>query len=164
MKLKIDPRQLPAEGLQLQGTLPISFFGLSQTDHAKALTPLHYDLLAVRDDNDELLVTGTLSATFELECGRCTEKYEQKVELEDYATSLPIENDAPVDLTEPIREDILLALPTYPRCETGNVQQRECPAEGRFDAAPIEASNEQQEDGDASMWEALDQLQNLKRN
>jgi len=110
------------------------------------------------------VVTGTMSATFELECGRCTERFEQKVELSDYTISLPIENDAPVDLTEPIREDILLALPTYPRCETGNVQQRECPAEGRFDAAPVEVSEEQQEDGDASVWEALDQLQNLKRN
>ena len=164
MNLKIDPRQLPAEGMQLQGTLPTSLFDLTTTDHAKPLTPLEFDLFAVRDDHDELVVTGTLRAVFELECGRCTEKFQQKLELTDYTTALPIENDAPIDLTEPIREDILLALPTYPRCETGNVQQRECPAEGRFDAAPTEVSAEQQEDGDPSAWEALDQLQNLKRN
>lgn len=161
--LKIDPRHLPDEGLHLEGTQPSTFFGLAEKDTARAVSPLTYDLDIMRDD-DDLIITGTLDATFEIECGRCNERFQQRVELTDYVTEMAIENDLPVDLTECLREDILLALPTYPRCEDGNVQPRECPAEGRFEAAPETVSIEPNEATDKEVWNALDQLQNLKRN
>jgi len=160
--MKIDPRNIPPEGLQVVGTRPASFFGLPPDDPVQAISQFAYDLLIIRDDED-LVVTGTLSATFQLECGRCTESFPYKVELTHYATELPIENESPVDLTEPLREDILLALPNHPRCENGNVEPRECPAEGRFDAVTDDASEEQHEEPDRNVWGALDQLQNLKR-
>jgi hypothetical protein len=58
---------------------------------------------------------------------------------------------------------MLLALPTFPRCETGNVTPRRCPAEGRFDPATQTVRDAPQEE-DAEVWKALDQLENLKRN
>ena len=75
---------------------------------------------------------------------------------------VPVENEAPIDLTTSLREDILLALPTHPRCESGNVTPRECPAEGRFDPGQDASGDESATGGKA--WEALDQLKNLKRN
>ena len=162
--MKIDLRNLPEEGLRLEGTEPASFFALSEKDSIRAVSPMTYDLLVMKDD-DGLLVTGHLTATFEVECGRCTEKFLQKIDLPHYGTDIPIENDLPVDLTDPIREDILLALPNHPRCEDGNVQPRECPAEGRFEAAPTAVVDpEPHEESDQRVWEALDQLQNLKSN
>ena len=163
MSLKIDSRHLPDEGQHLEGTQPASFFGLTEKDSIRAVSPMTYELDVIRDE-DDLIITGSLKATFEIECGRCTERFLQCADIPLYSAEVAIENDLPVDLTECIREDILLTLPTYPRCEDGNVQPRECPAEGRFEAAPETVVIEPHEDTDKAVWNALDQLQNLKRN
>ncbi len=163
MSLIVDPRNVPAEGLQLTGTLPASTMDLPEGDIARATSPLEYDLLVMRD-NADVILTGSLSATFELQCGRCTEMYLDRVELSGYAQEVPLENEGPIDLTNWLREDILLALPTQPRCETGNVSPRDCPAEGRFELAPDSAEPVPQEQDRPDVWGSLDQLTNLKRN
>lgn len=163
MNLKIDPRGLPPEGLHLEGQLPPSVFELSADDPAKPASPLVLSLDVIRDE-DDLVVTGSLGATFGLQCGRCTEPFEHRVELTDYDLVIPVENDHPIDLTNWLREDILLALPTHPRCETGNVTLRECPAEGRFDLATGTPRDEPEQAENSNVWEALDQLSNIKRN
>jgi len=164
MSLTVDPRNVPAEGLQLVGTLPKSVLDLPEADIARATSPVEYDLLVTRDEND-LIIMGRLSATFELQCGRCTEMYPQRVDLENYAQAIEIENEAPIDLTTWLREDILLALPTQPRCETGNVSPRECPAEGKFEIAPPSVTPEEPHEQDSKdVWGSLDQLTNLKSN
>ncbi len=58
---------------------------------------------------------------------------------------------------------MLLALPTFPRCETGNVTPRQCPAEGRFESATGSVRDGPHEE-DKEVRKALDQLDNLKRN
>ena len=162
MQLKIDPRGLPPDGQHFEGTLPASLLNLAENDPVKALSPVTYALNVMRDE-DELIVTGSLAATFQLDCGRCAEPFQQRLEIDDYTLEVEIENDQPVDLTTWLREDILLALPTYPRCEDGNIQPRDCPAEGRFEDAPDTIVIEPHEDKDDAVWEALDQLKNLKR-
>lgn len=159
MELTIDPKTLPPDGLDLEGSLPASIFELSEADQARPLSPLDYQLHVSKDD-DGLLVTGQISATFDLECGRCTERFPLRIELDDYAQQIPLENGTP-DLTMWLREDILLALPNYPRCETGNVTPRDCPAEGKFDSS---TGDEEPEAKDKDTWNALDQLTNLKKN
>jgi uncharacterized metal-binding protein YceD (DUF177 family) len=62
-----------------------------------------------------------------------------------------------MDLTDLIREDILLTLPNFPRCENGNVDLRDCPAEGRFESAESSAPLEMP-GADRGVWNALDQL------
>ena len=163
MSLMIDPREIPAEGLDLSGTLPASTFDLPEGDIARAKSPLEYDLHILRDGSDVFL-TGSLAATFELQCGRCAEMYPHRVELDGYAQEVPLENEGPIDLTNWLREDILLALPTQPRCETGNVSPRECPADGRFEPAPDSAEPAPHEPDSKDVWGSLDQLTNLKRN
>ncbi len=163
MNLKIDPRGLPDDGLDIEGTLPLSFFELPPTDLTQAISKLEYALNILRDSGD-LIITGSLAATFEMECGRCTERFQHRIEIDDYSQEIELENEELVDLTTWLREDILLTLPTYPRCENGNVQPRECPAEGSFDDAPKSVIIEPHQAEDKAVWEALDQLKNLKRN
>lgn len=156
---KIDLRNLPEEGRALSGTLPPQFFDLSEGDDVKAVAPLVYDLNVVKDGSD-LVVTGRVGAEFELMCGRCLQRFGQSIELEDYSTEMTIEDpSAMIDLTDAIREDILLALPSYPRCENGNIDPRECPAQGKFEpvadeSAPDEPAGPQARD----VWNVLDQL------
>lgn len=163
MSLFIDPRNIPEEGLHLEGTLPASVMDLPEGDIARATSPVEYDLHVLRD-NADVFLTGSLAASFDLLCGRCTEMYPYRVELTGYAQEVPLENEAPIDLTNFLREDILLALPTQPRCETGNVSPRDCPAEGRFEPAPESVVPDPHEQDRPEVWGSLDQLTNLKRN
>ena len=150
----IDLRNLPADGLHREGRLPPAFFALAKDDPVQATGPLNY-VLDIRRDGKDLVVTGELGATFEMQCGRCTERFGYALELPDYTLDLPIENAQTIDLTEPLREDIILALPSYPRCEDGNINPRACPAEGRFDEATPQEPPPAEDKG---VWDALDQL------
>jgi uncharacterized metal-binding protein YceD (DUF177 family) len=163
MNLKIDPHGLPLNGLHLEGELPASVFDLPKSDPAQPVSPLALTLDVTLDD-DDLVVTGALAATFEMVCSRCAERFQQRLTLEPYEQTVPIENDAPIDLTTWVREDMLLALPPHPRCENGNVTPRECPAEGRFEPPADAAEAESGKAEGSRAWEALDQLSNIKRN
>ena len=163
MSLKFDPNGVPAEGLHLEGELHASVFELPEQDAIKAVTPLSYNLDVTRDEND-IIVLGNVEVTFELECGRCAERFLLRLEEPGFATEVTVENEQSIDLTTCLRDDILLALPTHPRCETGNVTPRKCPAEGRFDPTPENSDAELHKEADKNVWGALDQLNNLKRN
>ncbi len=163
MHLNLDPRGMPPDGLHLEGKLPIAVFDLNKDDNIKTNSPLNY-CLDVQKDDDEFIVTGSISSTFDLECGRCAERFLLHLEIADYNQEIPIENEQPIDLTTTLREDIILALPTYPRCEMGNISPRKCPAEGMFDQLQEQSSDELHKDVDGKVWGALDQLNNLKRN
>jgi uncharacterized protein len=155
---QIDPRHLPPEGRQLSGVLPPAFFALAEDDPVRPESPLKYELVVLRDGED-LVLTGRLEAEFSLECGRCLERFRQRVVLDPFTEEIPIEKEGTTDLTEVVREDILLALPNFPRCEDGNVDLRDCPAEGRFEAASPAAADETP-GADKGVWDALDQLKN----
>ncbi len=162
MSLRIDPKGLPEEGLHIEGHLAPAVFGLKPDDEVRAVSHLEYDL-NVTCDEDGLIVQGRIVATFDLACGRCAERFQLRMDLPAYALDVPFENAGAIDLTSWLREDMLLALPTFPRCEMGNVTPRECPAEGRFaPATEIVRDAPQEEDGE--VWKALDQLDNLKSN
>jgi uncharacterized protein len=153
---QFDIRNLPTDGKQVTGTQPASFFNLPETDAVKAESPLTYDLTFIKDDKD-ILVTGSLDATFSLECGRCLERFQMKVDLAEYEAEVPIEKETTMDLTDLVREDILLTLPNFPRCEDGNVDPRDCPAEGKFEPRDEPLVNEEP-GADGGVWNALDQL------
>lgn len=152
----IDLRSLPDGGKDISGQEAPAFFELDANDPIQAISPLKYDLHIERDGGD-LLVTGSLEVTFSLECGRCLERYEHKVALTHYASELEIAKDPTINLTDTIREDTLVALPSYPRCEAGNVRPRQCPAEGRFDTV-LETAGEEPQSAGPGVWEALNKL------
>ncbi len=154
--LFIDLRALPDGGQDLSGQEPPAFFALDDQDSIKAITPLTYALHVEREDG-ELLVSGSLEATFNLECGCCLELFEQRLSLPHYHASIEIEKDTTINLTDTLREDILLALPSYPRCEDGNVRPRQCPAEGRFERV-LETAAEEPQSADPGVWEDLNKL------
>ncbi len=152
--LLLELRNLPEGGLHREGTLPLSFFALDPADPVRPTSPLTYSLDIERDGKD-LIVQGSVQAAFSLECGRCTERFDYQLDVPDFMLEVPLENALTIDLTEPLREDILLALPSYPRCEDGNITPRACPAEGRF-AEPVSAEPPPQDD--KGVWGALDNL------
>ncbi|MDZ4401066.1 DUF177 domain-containing protein [Prosthecobacter sp.] len=153
---QIDLRSIPEGGKDISGQEPPAFFALDEKDPVQPISPLKYELHLERDGSD-LLVSGRLEATFSLECGGCLERFEFRVELADYASEIEIAKDGTINLTDTIREDTLLALPSYPRCEDGNVRPRQCPAEGRFEPA-LETAEEEPQSAGPGVWEALNKL------
>ena len=154
--LLLDLRTLPPEGHRISGKLPPEFFDLPQGDIVQPDSPLAYDLLLV-PDGDSLNISGSLDATFLLQCGRCLERFPHRVHLEEYLNEATLENDSTIDLTDLVREDILLALPNYPRCEDGNIDPRDCPAEGSFESDDTEDVDELP-GAERGVWNVLDQL------
>ncbi len=158
--LVIDLQMLPPEGRQLSGHIESGVFHL-EDGGPKAVSPLLYDIHVFRE-GDVLAVTGSISADFEMQCVRCLEPFTHRIAFDDYSAEEEIgENSASVDLTERLRDDILLALPGHPHCDESELTTRPCPAAGRFLPAssysPLHP--EDADEGDRShLWDALNQL------
>lgn len=74
--------------------------------------------LYVQALGSELLVKGKLEQDFDLVCSRCGEDFDTTIKVEDFVTSVQIdEKNAEIDLTEEVREAIILNLPSYPICD-----------------------------------------------
>lgn len=116
--MKIELADLPDEGKMFEGEISPDIFDLSGEDVTPA-GPLYYRLFAQRFDS-ELLLTGNLETTFELTCMRSLHPFKQTIALNNVAISLEIAGDGEIDASEAVREEILLELPTNPRCENGD--------------------------------------------
>lgn len=116
--MKIDLANLPDEGQHFSGEFPPDVFDLEQSD-ILSVSPLRYSLFAQRFDT-ELLLSGEVEATFELNCMRSLHPFLQTIHLPAAAISIEIGPDSLIDPSEEIREEILLELPTNPRCDQGD--------------------------------------------
>lgn len=89
---------------------------LGQDRLVRAASPVRYDLFAERISG-EVVVRGTLSLDLQLTCSRCTDLFSTTLEDSSFLRSYEApEGVESVDLTDDIREDILLDLPAYPVC------------------------------------------------
>jgi hypothetical protein len=155
----ISLSELPPEGRHLTGEYRPDLFGLSGPYDPVFVPPLRYDLTVRRDDGD-VIVEGTLSAQFTLQCSHCPARLSWQVEIDPYFSCEEQEDDT-LDLTAQVREDILLALPGYPRCEESNAEPHPCQTERVFapdsEFTPL-AGEEPSEAPRPDIWKALDRL------
>lgn len=159
-RLVIELAMLPEEGQLLEDELPEAVFELSGDD-AKPLGPLSFRLQAQRF-GDELLLRGSLSAPFELQCVRTLTRFKKSIELPQTAIALEIGAQSEIDATEALREEILLHIPAYPRCDEGDE-----PAPCEIDRRYLAVDKPVKDDVDVppaaqgdSRWAALDALEN----
>ncbi|MEM9481645.1 MAG: DUF177 domain-containing protein [Verrucomicrobiota bacterium] len=156
----IHPGEIPEEGVRVQGEIHGDIFEIDPKD-ARPAGPVRYEghLSLV---SDSVLFMGSLSADFEADCVRCLEGFTHRVSLDGHALQADLAEGATINLTESIREDILLALPAYPRCEEG-LTPMDCPAEGKFPSTsnyrPIDDA-ERTRSGD--VWGELDKLKDIE--
>lgn len=160
-QLSIDLHTLPEEGKNFSGELSPEFFDLPAHD-AKPVGPLSYDL-HVQRFGSELLLSGSLSAPFELICVRTVHPFTKTLRVDPANISVEIEDEGSVDVTEALREEILLEIPDYPRCEEAD-EPMHCEIDPRYLAVdkPSEDTVETRPRaaGD-DRWSALDALDNL---
>lgn len=116
--MQIDLANLPEEGKQFDGEIPPEIFDITGTDIV-SVTPLQYSLFVQRFDT-ELLLSGAIETTFLLTCQRSLHDFSKTVSMPTVAISIELGPDGFVEAAEHIREEILLELPTIPRCEDGD--------------------------------------------
>ena len=149
----INLEKLPEQGQTFEGTEPSEVLQLEQVAEFHPDGPLSYDLYAQFVDGI-LLVRGRVSAGMKGCCARCTQIFSTTVSdsgfLRDYSGLGGTEE---VDITEDLREEVLLNLPHFPLCD--DACQGLCPQCGKdLNEGPCGCSV--QETGSA--WDALDSL------
>ena len=140
----------PAEALAWEG---------AESDMLRPAGPLRWNFNA-RLFDDELLITGEAAADFTGTCARCGGLANITVR-EPLSFSMQVgENAAEADLTEEIREAILLALPLNPLCKPDCAGL--CPRCGRsLEAGECGCALPDAADGAANPFSALDSLGGL---
>lgn len=160
-RLLIDLPTLAEEGKNFAGELPPEIFDLPEDD-AKPTGPLLYDVHVQRFES-ELFISGSLSAPFEFTCVRTIHPFIQTIKIDRADLSIEIGNESVIDITDALREEILIQFPANPRCEDGD-DEHVCEIDSRYlavdkpdetavDSAPRAASDDR--------WSALDALDNL---
>lgn len=159
--LTIDLTTLPEAGAAFSGELDGAIFDLPDND-ASSTGPLTYDLWAQRFES-ELLLTGQLSAQFEFTCVVTLKRFLKTISLDAAAISLEIGHSSQINVTEALREEIILEFPTDPRCDEGDVPEP-CEIDSRYLAVDKPEENgltpAPRKEGD-NRWSALNDLTGL---
>jgi uncharacterized protein len=145
--MKVHVLQVPPDGKRYEGEESSEILELKD-DNARAVGPITY-ALDVGISEGGLWAHGRVGTTIECRCVRCLELFRRPLAVPDFAMQVELEGKNTVDLTENIREDILLALPAHPYCDWNGVKA--CPAS--FSTATEEPVAEK-----TDTWKALDQL------
>jgi len=143
--MRIHLKQIPAEGLHLEGEedCPISEL---EAENVRCTGPLQYKLdLGV--SGDALWANGTLRQPVELECVACLNKFAYTIEVPSFAVHQELAGPEMYDLTPFIREDLLLNLPAHPHCDRDGRNVCKAPQ-----PAPVEEGKPKPD------WSALDKL------
>ena len=159
--LTIYLSQLEKGSVRLEGEAPPELLELDLKDDLVSLrSPIQYSL-EVERVGEGILVRGTVSVVAHCECARCLKPFEYRLNFPEWACHLSLEgedqvdvNGDAVDLTPQVREDIVLALPQQPLCDSN------------CNGLPNVAKNEEKKqtvsqpggDTNASVWDALDKL------
>ena len=112
----IELGDIGPDGLDVAGEVPAEVLGCAADDPVRCTGPIQCELHCQIVDR-ELLVDGSLSAPLALRCRRCDCTFAGKVENLAYHYDEELDPmPESVDLTDDIRESIILAFPSYPIC------------------------------------------------
>lgn len=114
--MRINVHAIPEDGLDLEEDLDPALLDLKPEDMATPEGPIHCSF-SVLKNGSEVLVRGSAVLPVCLECVRCGAFFSTTVGdsafLRDY---LLAEEQQELDLSEDIREAVLLGLPLHPLC------------------------------------------------
>ena len=150
--MKIHLNQIPPEGLRVEGAESSRMLEL-EDPLTRPVGDVQY-CLDVGLSEGGLFATGTVGVDLEMQCVACLERFHFPLEVRDFACQVELTGPETVDLTEPVREDILLALPPHPHCDWNG--ERVCP--GSEIPARAGHASDTEDDRASQVWGALDQL------
>ena len=138
----------------LQGTEDVEFFDLDENDSLTVSQKLQYKLTGSKVSGG-ILIHGKCKTAVSGICGRCLEEIELPVETKIDLFFDPEEIPEELDISEDIREEVLLAFPMNLLCSSdceglcrncgGNLNRNECTCNGTISSGDFR-------------WSALDSL------
>ena len=117
--IKFSVSRVEKEVVFLEGSEPASFWALPENDTYTPETPVFYEL-TVKSVAGSILVTGRVSGRVSAACGRCLQALEMEISndaVELYYAKDEIREEE-LDITEEIREELLIELPMNPLCSS----------------------------------------------
>lgn len=144
---------LPSGGIDVRGEVPFVALGVADDERIAFIEPMRF-ALHIAPVQSQVLVRGVLDTTVEIPCDRCLEPVRVPLHVEDVCHYLEDIESLSIDLTEELREDMLLALPQVCLCDTDC--RGLCPQCGQ-NLNEHECSCKAAEDDD-SPWSGLDAL------
>jgi uncharacterized metal-binding protein YceD (DUF177 family) len=150
--LHIQMETLDKGPVQLTGTLPGRFLDLKDEPSIRNIGDISYTL-TVEKTGHEILAMGSLEVPMELECVRSGLFFSTIVSesafLRDYSTEDLREG---VDLSEDIREALVIRIPAYPVSPEAQSPDFELPK------LPSKLTDDSENNAGNSPWNDLDQL------
>ena len=143
--MKVHLKQIPPEGLHIEGEDPAAILELNDPT-VRPEGGVRW-ALDVGVSEGGIFATGKLAVDLGLQCVACLKKFDYPLQVEDFAAQIDLEGRETVDLTDQVREDILLALPPYPHCDWNG--QNVC-------KGALRESTESP--GESHTWDELDKL------
>lgn len=148
---QIDPGGSRLSGVEERDILELDERGL------RPLSPVAYELDVGLSDGG-IFASGRLSVEMQFDCVRCGEPFRMRVAVDDFAIQEDLHGADSFDLTPAMREEIVLGLPAYPRCDQhGGL---ECHGPG----AASQADDGAADAGSDDRWSVLDNLTLPKKN
>lgn len=151
--MEITLSQIPEEGVNLTGENPASILGLEDDRFIETGPSVTYDFFAQLLPN-ELVVRGRLEAKLQLACVRCSEFFSTTVIDSSFLRAYDITTEVDqIDLTDDIRDAILLRTPHFPLCNAAcKGLCAQCGS--NLNNGPCDCSPPRED----SRWDALDPL------
>ena len=149
--MKVHIQQIPAEGKHLEGEAPNTILDLHEND-IRPVGPVHYCLDVGLSDGG-IFATGQIGVEVEVQCVCCLEQFHYPIRIDDFACQLELQGSETIDLTDHVREDILLALPPHPHCDWSG--ERVCHGVLKEAAPHSDAASSSH---GSNVWGTLDQL------
>ncbi len=114
--MKIHVNQVPAEGLRDRVTYDPTTMDMDRAD-IHPTDPCQVEAFIVKADQ-ELVVNADIRAPLQMTCARCLEGFVSTVTT-DAVFSYKVHPTDVVDITEDVRQEIILAYPMVPICQPG---------------------------------------------
>ena len=151
--LVINLQHFPAEGIMLEGDYPLKKLDIQEEERIRLPYNIEFKL-HISPVDDAILVQGKLKSKLNCECDRCLEYFDQEISTDDVCHYYEHPEDGVIDLTNDVREDILLAFPQ--RCICSDKCQGLCIECGvNLNKQTCECSSDNNEE---SIWSSLDNL------
>ena len=154
--IRINTTHIEDQPLVLNGEEKGDFLELDPKEFPRPCGPVSYHLTASMAGHD-LLVTGSVCVPLAVECARCLKKFKVRQTVPDVCLLYEGVAGQIVDISNEIREDLLLSLPAVFHCKKSC--RGLCPHCGAdLNKGPCHCAEEPPPPPEDSPWSALDNL------
>ncbi len=158
--IKVNVAIISPDGMEVSGTEDAAFLDLENTEGIPVSVhgPVRYNLHAAMVGED-LLVTGSAFAELATKCSLCLKDVVQKIGSDKICIHKEKVPEDIIDLTEDVREEILLSVPSRFKCsEDCKGLCPGCGADLNSERCKCRKKKTQEPKKDDHTWDALDNL------